>query len=287
MLKKTLSDVYSIPSSELINHTKLNLSIVDTPEETFFDFALAFLKEVVKNNKAKKKTVAIMPCGPTEPYSIMTRLINEERIDCTNVVMINMDEYCTEDGKHLIDTSSGLSFKKFMYENFYDKIDPSLNVKEENRIFPDPQSPEDIPKLIDALGGVDLCLCSLGYTGHLAFNDPPEADDVISDEEFKNLPTRVITLARESLVQNSLKYGGNKDIIPTKAITVGMKELLEARKIVVYFMRDWQAAIFRKALFGPITAQVPGSFLQEHTNVKVVVSKNVTKCPIADISATY
>jgi len=133
--------------------------------------------------------------------------------------------------------------------------------------------------MIEDLGGADICLGSLGYTGHIAFNDPPEPDEEISIEDFKNLSTRVVSLSRESIVQNSLKIGGNADIVPKKAITLGMKEILLTKKIYMYFMRDWQAAILRKFMHGPITPRVPGSLLQNHPFVKVIVSENAAVIP--------
>lgn len=267
-----------IPPEDLGKGTNIKVEIVDTIEDTYHDFARVLLNEI-KNNKAKKRTVVVLPVGPTEVYPKIVRIINLEKINCNNLVVINMDEYCNYDDNDYISYSSNLSFRRFMDENFYSKINPELNIKKENRIFPDPKDPNAIVKKIEQLGGIDICLGSLGFTGHIAFNDPPESEENISLEEFRNLTTRVVNLTRETIVQNSLKVGGNIDIIPKKAITLGMKEILSAKKIYIYLMRDWHAAILRKFMHGPVTPKVPGSLLQEHSCVNVVASLNAAKIP--------
>jgi len=280
MNKDELMKILAIPPEDLGKGTKIKVSLLGSPEEGFSDFARVFLNEIIENNSKNKHTVAILPVGPTEPYPIMVRLINSENINCNNVIIINMDEYISEDGKDYIPISNKLSFRRFMNENFYSKINPDLNVREENRIFPDPKNTGFINKRIKELGGVDICIGGLGFTGHIAFNDPPESDENISLEEYKNMSTRVINLTRETIVQNSLPFGGNVDIIPKKAITLGMKEILSSKKIYMYFTRDWQCAILRKTLHGEISAKVPGSLLQTHPNVHVFISKNACMVPL-------
>lgn len=267
-----------IPPRELGKGTNIKVEIVDTIEDTYHDFARVLLNEV-KNNKAKKKTVIVLPVGPTEVYPKIVRMINLEKINCNNLIVINMDEYCNYAGNDYIPYSHDLSFRRFMDENFYSKINPELNIKRENRIFPDPKDLEAMVKKIEQLGGIDICIGSLGFTGHIAFNEPPESEENISVEEFKNLTTRVVDLTRETIVQSALKVGGNIDIIPKKAVTLGMKEILSAKKIFIYLMRDWQAAILRKSIHGPITPKVPGSLLQKHPCVNVVASFNAAKIP--------
>lgn len=268
-----------IPPEDLGKGTIIDFDIVETPEDAYNDYARVFLNEMRKKNSENKQMVAILPVGPTEVYSRIVRIVNLENISLKNLIVINMDEYCNEDGSDFIEYESNFSFRRFMDENFYEKLKPELAVRTENRIFPDPKNPSLTTKMIEDLGGADICPGSLGYTGHIAFNDPPEPDEEMSIDDFKNLPTRVINLSRESIVQNSLKIGGNADIIPRKAITLGMKEILLTKKIYLYFMRDWQSAILRKFMHGPITTKVPGSLLQKHPFIKVIASKNATVIP--------
>jgi len=283
MINDKVKKILSIPPEQLGEGTNMKVDLVDTVEDTYFDFTRVFINEIKKNNIIGERTVFIIPVGPIEPYPKIVRVINEEKICCKNVVIINQDEWCTDNGKKFIPYSSPLSFRRFMDETFYSKIDPELNVKKENRIFPDLKNPDAIAKIIDQLGGVDICFASLGIPGHVAFNDPPEPGENISAEEYKNLGTRVVNISRETIVQNSLKFGGSIDFIPTKALTIGIKEILTSRMIHMSFMRDWHAAIVRKFIHGPVTSNFPASLLQEHTNVNVVISKNAAKLPLGEL----
>jgi glucosamine-6-phosphate deaminase len=114
----------------------------------------------------------------------------------------------------------------------------------------------------------------------VAFNDPPEPGETISLETFKQLPTRVVRLSRETRLINSITTSrGNIDRIPELAVTVGIKEILESRKVRIYMNRFWQSAIIRKILHGPVTPAVPASLLQEHPDVRFTVADYVTELP--------
>jgi glucosamine-6-phosphate deaminase len=99
-------------------------------------------------------------------------------------------------------------------------------------------------------------------------------------EAFKELPTRVVRLSRETRLINSITTSrGNIDRIPEFAVTVGMKEILESRKVRIYMNRTWQAAIVRKILHGPVTPSVPASLLQAHPDVRFTIAAYVAELP--------
>jgi glucosamine-6-phosphate deaminase len=127
---------------------------------------------------------------------------------------------------------------------------------------------------------VDVCFGGVGLTGHLAFNEPPEPREDVSVADFGIRPTRVVRLARETIVINAVAAArGNLDRIPRLAVTVGMKEILESRKVRIYMNRPWQAAIVRKVLHGPVTPAVPASLLQGHPDVHVTIADYVGEPP--------
>jgi glucosamine-6-phosphate deaminase len=163
---------------------------------------------------------------------------------------------------------------------FYGRLDPMLAPPDGARVFPDPHRPEALGALIDALGGVDVCFGGVGITGHLAFNDPPEPGEETDAEAFAALPTRVVRLSRETRLINAVTAaGGNIDRIPEFAVTVGMKEILESRKVCIYMNRPWHCAIVRKLMHGPVTAAVPASLLQRHPDAHVTATEAVTMLP--------
>src|SRR5947199_7252658 len=159
-----------------------------------------------------------------------------------------------------------------MQRLFYDRLDPHPAPKKENRVFPHPRRCDDIAKLIAARGGVDACFGGIGINGHIAFNEPPEPGENLDVEAFAALPTRVLTLSRETRAINSVTVGGEITIIPRRAITVGMKEILASRRMRFYCNRPWQSAVIRRALHGPLTPACPASFLRTHPDVTVTVA---------------
>ena len=102
----------------------------------------------------------------------------------------------------------------------------------------------------------------------------------MSVDELRGLPTRVVRLSRETRLVNALNAArGNLDRIPALAVTVGMREILASRRVRVYMNREWQGAIVRKVLHGPVTPAVPASLLQEHPDVRLTIAAHVARLP--------
>ena len=167
-----------------------------------------------------------------------------------------------------------------MDEHFYARLHPDLAPPPEQRVWPDPRDLDAVARAITREGGVDVCFGGVGITGHLAFNDPPEPGEVVSLDEFRRRATRIVRLSRETLVINAVTAArGNLDRIPRLAVTVGMTEILGSRKVRLYMNREWQAAIVRKLLHGPVTPAVPASLLQEHRDAHVTIAEPVAEVP--------
>jgi glucosamine-6-phosphate deaminase len=162
---------------------------------------------------------------------------------------------------------------------FYNLLDPALAPLLEHRVFPDPAHPEAIKTLIDSRGGVDACFGGIGINGHLAFNEPPEPGQTMTIEEFVALPTRVLSLSRETRTINSVTVGGEISVIPRRAITVGMKEILASRRLRFYCNRHWQSGVIRRALHGPLAAECPASLLRTHPDASVTLTDFVGEPP--------
>ena len=101
----------------------------------------------------------------------------------------------------------------------------------------------------------------------------------MSVEHFAALPTRILSLSRETRTINSVTVGGEISIVPKRAITVGMKEILSAQRLRFYCNRPWQSAVVRRALHDPITAECPASLLRTHPDAIVTVSDVVAAPP--------
>ena len=106
---------------------------------------------------------------------------------------------------------------------------------------------------------MDLQLLGLGNNGHIGFNEP--------DEAFEK-ETHCVKLS-ESTVNANSRFFENIDDVPKEAYTMGIKSIMQAKKIVIVNGKN-KAEIVKKAFFGPVTPNVPASVLQLHNDVTLV-----------------
>ncbi len=255
----------------------ISFKTVGTEWDVYFDMALVMLDEVMKNNGAGKKTVMIVPVGPTQQYPIFAKLVNQLRVSLENVYFFNMDEYLLRPDTS-VSYDDPISFHYRMENEFYNLVDEELNIPKEQRFFPEPGKEAEYDKLIEELGGVDLCLGGLGINGHIAFNEPPEVGENITAEEFAKLGTRVLPISRETKTINAYGYQrGDLRGMPEWCITVGMKQILASKRIYIALNRPWQHGIVKHVLFDEIQANIPASLLQTHNNVKFCASSEIAE----------
>jgi len=273
-----LPEYLSVAAADLGKGTPVKVRILGDMASIGLDLAEMLKTEIVAANREARGATLIIPVGPVEQYPILARMLNEERISCRNVVFIGMDEYLTDDDQWLPE-SHLLSFRAYLNRKFYDLLAPALAPPPEHRVFPDPRDLEAVPRLIAARGGVDACCGGIGITGHIAFNEPPEPSKPMSLDAFAALPTRILTLTRETRTINSVTVGGEITIIPRRAVTVGMKEILGARRLRLYCNRPWQSAVARRVLHGPITPACPASLMRTHPDATLTIADYVAAPP--------
>lgn len=234
-------------------------------------------------NAQNRRCLIIVPVGPLD-YSYWARLINQENVSCAGLTTMGMDEYL-DDSDNALAKNHPLSFHGFVQRTLVAPMQPHLRPDPANVRFPDPREPEAATALIESFGGADVCYGGMGITGHFAFNDPPEPGEPVIDHDVKNSRTRRLTINRESTTQMALGgVSGNLDILPRRAVTLGMYELLRSKRVHLTFMRSWHAGVLRRALFGPVTGRCPGSFIQEHPNVEVTVTRLAAKAPLCNVA---
>jgi glucosamine-6-phosphate deaminase len=233
--------------------------------------------------KANRQLLLILPVGPLD-YGYWARLCNTENVSCAPLVTLSMDEYLDEHDRY-IPEDHPLSFCRFIKSTLVEALAPKLRPDPANVRFPDPRDPASTTALVESFGGADICFGGMGITGHLAFNDPPEPGAPVDDAAVRGSRTRCLTIMRESATQMALGgVNGNWDILPRRAVTLGLHELLLSKKLHLTFMRSWHAGVLRRALFGPVTARCPGSFAQEHRNVEVTVTKLAATPPLCNVA---
>ena len=269
-------EYYQIPPQRLGEGARLPIVKCESSEAAFEAMACEMCNLIRENNAAGRRTVLICPVGPVGQYPFFVQQVNEEKLSLKNCWIINMDEYLTDDGEY-IDMQSPLSFRGFMARQVYGKIDPDLLMPPEQRVFPDPTDPGRVTALIDQLGGVDACFGGIGITGHLAFNEPQPA---LSVEEFSQLTCRVLDIAPETRATNCIgDLGGALEALPRKCVTVGMKEILSAKKLRLAVFRDWHRAVCRRAAYGDVSAAFPVTIAQNHPDAVLYVNNIAAEQP--------
>ena len=278
-----MSDINRIPPHELGKGSAIKLNVCEHEVDMYWKVAIEVLETIVENNKKGEPTLMVVPYGPLGPYARMAELVNKYRISLKNCCFINMDEYLIDDHTY-IDIDHPLSFRGGMQRTFYDKVDDELNVLPENRIFPEPGKEHRILELIEAYGKLDMVFGGVGINGHYAFNEPPEPGEIVTPEEFAARPTRVLKISRETRTINAyMNCGADLNAIPDYCITVGMKEMMMAKKVRMCMPRDWNAGALRKVLHGEVTAAVPCSLFQRHPDALLYAAEVATRCPVAEI----
>ena len=152
-----------------------------------------------------------------------------------------------------------------MQDNLFDHIDiHPENTHVLNGLAKDPNAEcAAYNKLIAELGGIDLQLLGMGHNGHIAFNEP--GDDF-------GLETHVVDLT-ESTIEANKRFFESRDEVPRHALSMGIKNIMNARRILMVVSGEEKADIVYKAFTGPVTKEVPASVLQLHPDVTLVGDK--------------
>ena len=199
----------------------------------------------------------------SSPVGTYKRLIEDNKsgkIDFSTVTSVNLDEYVGLDG------SNDQSYRYFMNDNLFNHV----NIDKAKTFVPNgcaadlAAEGEAYDAMIKELGGIDLQLLGIGLDGHIGFNEP--------DAYFTG-PTHEVKLD-ESTIEANARFFASKDEVPTTAITMGMRSIMQAKKVLLVANGAAKKAIVEKAFFGPIDPQVPASILQLHPDVTVIYSEN-------------
>ena len=276
-------DYYSLRFEQFAGLRPWRFNLVSDLDELNRLIARQAVDAIREAGRSGRRLLIITPVGPLD-YSYWARLCNQEGVSCEPLVTLNMDEYIDESGDYIA-SDHPLSFRRFVADTLVENLKPPLRPDPANIRFPDPHEPERTTALVESHGGADLCYGGMGITGHFAFNDPPEPDEPCDDEAVRSSRTRCLTIMRESQVQMCMGgTNGHWDIIPPRAVTLGMHELLMSKRIHLTFMRSWHAGVLRRALFGPVTGRCPGSFIQQHPAVEVTLTELAAALPVLNVA---
>ena len=203
-------------------------------------------------------------------YDELAEKFNRAKADLSLLSTWNLDEYSC-DGASAVPHDHPLSYWKYMHEMLFSKFDTALGFREENAHFPDPAAPEAYDPAIAAAGGLDLQLLGIGFNGHIAFNEPM-GENEISADDFAKLPTRVLPLSKDTIVQNTaVTAGGDSSLVPRFAATMGMAPILAAKKCLLLACFAEQAAPMKAIIAkGRPTPFLPASYLWRHPDFRLI-----------------
>jgi glucosamine-6-phosphate deaminase len=262
--------------AQLRRRTGVPIEVVADREALAVAFARTILDRVHTANERKKRLVIIMPVGPTGQWRQMADIAAAEQVDLSQLHIVSMDEYLTPDASRNLPASDPFSFTGFITRHFAQKATRKCGFRKQNWVVPDPKDTSAVERAIQQWGGVDVAFAGIGLNGHVAFNEPPGPSECWTDQSFANSPTRVVKLAETTKATNSIfGTGGNLGRVPDFAVTIGMKEILEARTVHVFLDWTWQRYVLRRSLLGPVSRSFPASYLQTHKDVRYTITQEV------------
>ncbi len=216
--------------------------------------------------QSKKKVVLGLATGssPIEIYRELIRLHKNEGLSFKNVVSFNLDEYLC------LAEQNPNSYHYFMQEQLFRHID----LPKEQQFIPNGICQEkDIEKVckayedkIQQYGGIDFQLLGIGRTGHIGFNEPGS---------HINSQTRLIHLDPITMEDAANDFNGLINV-PKRALTIGIKTILSAKRIVLVGWGNKKASIVAKVIEGAIDNQHPASYLQNHHNCSIVLDQEAS-----------
>ncbi|MCI6122288.1 MAG: glucosamine-6-phosphate deaminase [Lachnospiraceae bacterium] len=202
--------------------------------------------------------------SPVGTYRQLIEWYNKGDLDFSHVTSINLDEYKG------LSPENDQSYRYFMDTNLFNHV----NIDKAHTFVPNglevnsEKACTDYNHTIATSGGIDLQLLGLGHNGHIGFNEPGAA--------FER-ETHCVDLT-ESTIEANKRFFSSEEEVPRQAYTMGIKNIMQAKKILVIVSGADKAQILEKVLHGPITPEVPASILQLHNDVTIVADESALSC---------
>ncbi len=197
---------------------------------------------------------------PIPTYKEMARMNREGLIDFAKVRSYNLDEYIGLAPDHIC------SYRRFMNEQLFDHI----NIDKANTHVPcgigedHEADARAYDEAVEAAGGIDLQILGIGHDGHIGFNEP--GDEFVS-------ATNIVTLTDMTIDANT-RFFEKRDDVPRQAITLGNRNIMAAKRIILLATGKDKAPAIAAAIKGNITPKMPASLLQVHPNVQFLLDED-------------
>lgn len=234
----------------------MKVTVLKTAEEIGVAVAKIFTDEV----KANPDCILGLATGasPIPTYNNIIKTHKEEGISFKGVKTYNLDEYCD------LPKADKNSYYTFMHEQLFNGLD----ILEENVHFLDGNATDTDAECrrydneINEAGGIDIQLLGIGNNAHIGFNEPAES---FTDGSFK------VKLTDSTIEANKIYFDENP--MPHYALTMGVNQIMSAKKIVLIATGPKKAEAIRNMIKGEVTPQVPASILQNHNDVEIFLDE--------------
>ncbi len=231
--------------------------IFDTVDEVSHYTAQRLLEKI----KAAPSAVMGLATGSTmEPvYAQLLQSMQESPLDLSQLTTFNLDEYIGLSAQH------PQSYNYYMYQHLFNQLNiPALNVHLPNGLAGNIEHAcQAYSEAIQAMGGLDLQLLGIGSNGHIGFNEP---------QTCFNSRTHVVELSEQTRIDNS-RFFADKNEMPTHAITMGIKDILEAKEIILVATGRNKTEIMMQLFNSDIDEALPASALKQHQNLTIVLDR--------------
>ncbi|MBW9144516.1 glucosamine-6-phosphate deaminase [Clostridium sp. CM028] len=235
----------------------MRILVLDNYEEMSKKAALMIASQVM----LKPDSVLGLATGdtPLGMYKELIALYNKKEVDFNEVRTFNLDEY------YGINREDPQSYYNYMINNLFN----SINVNVKNINVPDGMAMDieascrGYENKIKEVGGIDMQILGIGGNGHIGFNEP----DVTFEAE-----THLVNLNEQTIEANSRFFKSRKDV-PVKAISMGIKTIMNSKKIILLANGLNKAEAIERAVKGKINPNMPASILQLHNDVTIILDK--------------
>ena len=251
----------AVDRSEITRNEKIETDIYPKVDEGASAIANAIVKEIKAKQQLGKYCVLGLGTGQslTPVYDELIRLHNEEKVSFKNVVVFNAYEYFP------LKADSAISSIHQLRERFLDKVDiPAQNIYTLDGSI----AQDEVQQLcrlyeerIQTFGGIDIMLLGIGRIGNIATNEPGSGIATRS---------RLILIDATSREEMTMSFGG-QEAVPPCSITLGIANILSARKIFLTAWGEEKADIIRKTVEGQVSESIPATYLQTHNDCHVVI----------------
>ena len=278
---RRLDEWLAVPTDQLAQRSSVPFELVESREALHRRFADDVYAELETARHAGAEISLILPLGPMGQYPILARRINDAGLSLDHVTLFGMDEWLDWQGRPL-PLEHSFSLEGTFQREFIALIEPRLRPRPENVIFPSPLALDRSAEEMARRGQVAAAYGGVGFQGHIAFNEPPASRwTSVTLEQLRGSRTRIVPLAVDSIIAHAQRrVGGNVFAVPPLAVTLGMHELLSARRLRLYLdTGSWKQTILRILLFSEPDVDYPATLARDHGDLIVMADADTAACP--------